>query len=241
LIDHWGNVSAKYAIQFGFLSLAAFLSAAFGVTVLAGEMVLIWVGVAFAVVAIAYGSGRPQLLMKREDGSQPMLAWIILWPYFLLARLSFLIYRLSHRSKVAVAEVLPGVWFARRLTRREIRDSRVSWSAVLDLAAEFPRVEIYGATYRSVPIMDGAVPSEEQLHDVVAWIDGQVAHGNVLVHCALGHGRTGSIILAWLLAKGHVSDVNAGMAHLLSRRSTFGMSKAQVSALNRFATNGIET
>ena len=143
-----GGVSAKYAIQFGLMSLAAAVAAVFGVTGLVAQVVLIWVAIALAVVAIAYALGRPRLLMKRDDGSQPVVAWIVLGPYFLLARFSLLLYRLSNRGKVAVAEVLPGIWFARRLTGREMRRSGVTWSSVLDLAAEFPRVPSNGVAYR---------------------------------------------------------------------------------------------
>ena len=227
----------KYAMQFGLLAVAALLASVFGVTALAVRIVLIWIAVAFAVVAIAYGLGRPRLLMKRDDGSQPVIAWIVLWPYFLLARLSFLLYRVLNRDKVAVAEVLPGVWFARRLTTREMRESGVTWAAVLDLTAELPRVASNGAAYRALPMLDGAVPSEAQIRDAVAWIDEQAKHGNVLVHCALGHGRTGSVVVAWLLLRGHVTDVKAGVAHLLARRGTFGMSKAQVAFVERLATD----
>lgn len=230
-------MSAKYAIQFGLMSIAAAFAAVYGVSALIAQIVLIWVAVAFAIVGIAYGLGRPGLLMKRVDGSQPVVAWLILWPYFLLSRFSLLLYRLSSRRKVSFAEVLPGVWFARRLTAREMSESGVKWSAVLDLAAEFSRVASNGVAYRALPMLDGAVPSEAQVREAVAWIDEQAESGNVLVHCALGHGRTGSVIVAWLLLHGHVADTKAGVAHLLARRSTFGMSKAQVAFVERMTSN----
>jgi protein-tyrosine phosphatase len=226
-------VSAKYAIQFGLMSIAGGFAALFGASVLFVQIVLIWVAFAFALICIAYALGRPQLLMKRNDGSHPLHAWLILWPYFLLARFSLLVYRLSNRGKVPVAEVLPGVWFARRLTPREMRTLSVDWSAVLDLAAEFPRVASTGVAYRSLPMLDGAVPSEAWVRDAVAWIDEHAKNGHVLVHCALGHGRTGSVVVAWLLLRGHVPDAKAGASHLLARRSTFGMSKAQIASLER--------
>jgi protein-tyrosine phosphatase len=231
-----GSVSAKYAIQFGLMAIAALLAAVFGAAAWASRIVLIWVAAAFALVAVAYALGHPGLLMKREDGSQPGFAWFILWPYFLLVRLSFLVYRLSHRGKVAVAEVLPGIWFGRRLSRREMRESGVAWSALLDLAAEFPRVSSNAVTYRTLPMLDGAVPTEAQLRDAVAWIDEQAGRGNVLVHCALGHGRTGAVVVAWLLWHGHVPDVQAAIAHLRARRSTFGMSRAQVAFVEHLTT-----
>jgi protein-tyrosine phosphatase len=228
-------VSTKYAIQFGLLSIAAAYAALCAVPLLAGRVVLLWVSCAFAVVAVAYALGRSRLLMKRDDGSQPMVAWLIFWPYFLLARISFQLYRLTNSHKVPFAEVAPGIWFGRRLTSAEIRNASVKWTAFLDLAAELPRIAPADAEYRSLPMLDGAAPFPEQLRDVVAWIDQAMKRGPILVHCALGHGRTGTVVVAWLLLHGHVPDVTSGIRHLATRRSTFGMSKAQAEALHRFA------
>lgn len=221
------NAVSKYAIQFGLMSITAAVAAVFGIASLPARVVLIWVAVALAVVAFAYLRTQPSLLGKRADGSQHWTAWLVLWPYFVLARLSFWLYRVSSRNQPPVAEVRPGVWFAQRLTRRELRDAGVKWTAVLDLAAEFPRVAAGHVRYRSLPLLDGAVPSATQIQDGVSWIDAQHQHGNVLVHCALGHGRSGSIVLAWLLRHGHVPDLKAGVADLKARRPTFGLSRGQ--------------
>ena len=226
-------MSTKYAIQFGFLSALSLFASLVAAQWLVLRVVLAWCSLSFAVVAIAYGIGNPRLLMKRRDGSQPLLAWLVLWPYFVLARLSLHVYRCSHRQQVAVAEVVPGVWFARRLTRREMEQSQLKLAAVLDLAAEFPRMAPPGIVYRSEPMLDGAVPTDAQLSDAVVWISDQAKRGNVLVHCALGHGRTGSVVLAWLLMTQGVSDVKSGMAHLRKQRSSFGLSRAQLAFLER--------
>ena len=61
--------------------------------------------------------------------------------------------------------------------------------------------------------------------------------GPILVHFALGHGRTGTVVVTWLLLHGHVPDVASGIRHLASRRNTFGMSKAQAEAVQRFAAS----
>lgn len=225
----------KYAIYFSLLSLGALLAAVSAEDSWIVQMILISCSVAFSGVAVAYATGRPGLLMKRDDGSQPIFAWLVLWPYFLLAHGSLLLYRLSNHRKTRVAEVIPGIWFARRLTRREFREAGVRWSAVLDLAAEFPRIASADTAYRSLPMLDGAVPSEDQIDEAVTWIDTQVTRGPLLVHCALGHGRTGMVILAWLLLQRHVPDVKTGVNHLRARRSTFGMSKAQLAALEALA------
>jgi protein-tyrosine phosphatase len=225
--------SLKYATQFGLMAIGSAIAAVAAVSVLPGRLLLMWSAVAFGWVGLAYAVGRPALLMKRADGRQPWSAWLILWPYFLLAQLSLALYRLTGCRHPPAAEARPGLWFARRLTSREFRTLAVAPTAVLDLAAEFPRAAPADAAYRSLPLLDGTVPTDDQLNEAIAWIDEHLREGNVLVHCALGHGRTGSIIVAWLLRHGHATNVEAAIAGLVARRKSFGMSPAQVDALQR--------
>jgi hypothetical protein len=228
-------MAVKYAIQFGLMSVAVVLVAIFSATTLLGHVMLIWIAISLAIVAAAYALDRPEFFMKRQDGSQSLLAWLLLWPYFCLARVSLLAYRLWNRKQVAAAEASPGLWFARRLTKREMRSWQGKWAAVLDLAAEFPRVAPVGVAYLSVPMLDGVVPSEAQVREAVGWVREQLKGGNVLVHCALGHGRTGSVVLTLLLLEGRVAGAEAGIAHLRSLRGTYGMSVAQKAAVVVYA------
>jgi protein-tyrosine phosphatase len=228
----------KYAIQFGLMSVAVVLVAIFSATTLLAQVMLIWIAISLAIVAAAYALDWPQLFMKRRDGSQPLLAWLLFWPYFSLARVSLLGYRWWNRKEMVAAEASPGLWFARRPTKREMRNWQGRWSAVLDLAAEFPRVAPAGVAYLSVPMLDGAAPPEAQVMQAVGWVREQLKGGNVLVHCALGHGRTGSVVLTFLLMEGHVAEAEAGVAQLRSLRGTFGMSDAQKAAAVRYADKG---
>ena len=228
-------MSLKHAVQFGLLALIAALAAEVNASHLAAMIVLIWTAAAFAFVSLAYLLGRPSLLMKRGNGSQPIMAWILLWPYLLFARFSLWLYRVTHRHSLRFAQVVPNLWFARRLTKTEIARSGVRWHAVLDLAAEFPRTAPAAAHYLSLPMLDGAPSSREQLSTAITWLDDQMQHGPVLVHCALGHGRSGSVVLSWLLTHQQVPDIKAGIAMLAARRSTFGISRSQTAGVERFA------
>jgi protein-tyrosine phosphatase len=195
------------------------------------RVVLLWMALAFLIVAVAYATGRPQLLMKRSDGSQPIRAWILFWPYFLLTHFSFWLFRITHMHSVSFAEVLPGLWFSRRLTASEAIQSGIGWTNVLDLAAEFPRAGVDAEMYFS---LDGDFPTDSQLHDATEWISQRLEHGPVLIHCALGHGRTGCVVLAWLLVNGHAQDLNSGIEKLRALRSGFGVSKKQAASITRF-------
>jgi atypical dual specificity phosphatase len=59
--------------------------------------------------------------------------------------------------------------------------------------------------YLHVPVMDMGIPSNEQVHQVIRAIDGN--DGPVMVHCAAGLGRTGTMISLYLAEKGLNGDL----------------------------------
>lgn len=219
-------MSLKYGILFVLMAVVAAMAA----DVASGPITrlgLSLTAVSFLLVAIAYSFGWPWLLMKRPDGQRPWWAWVPLWPYFGLVWVSFWIMRLVHR-RGASTEIAKGVWLSRRLSAREIRSSGVSWIAVLDLAAELPRGSLPELSYLSLPVLDGAAPSTEVMKQAIRWIDEQHARGPVLVHCAAGHGRSATVVLAWLLSSGQVADVEAGLAKLRGLRPGIALNLRQL-------------
>jgi protein-tyrosine phosphatase len=57
----------------------------------------------------------------------------------------------------------------------------------------------------------------------------------VYVHCALGHNRTGTVVLAYLLAAGKVSDVREGLTYMRTLRPGVSLQRPQRRVLERFA------
>lgn len=69
-----------------------------------------------------------------------------------------------------------------------------------------------------VPIVDGSVPSQTEMHNIVQWIDGQLTtQKNVIVHCVGGLGRAGTVAACWL--KQHVADSAAAIQAVREVRS----------------------
>ena len=64
------------------------------------------------------------------------------------------------------------------------------------------------------PVPDFFAPSLDQLSKIVLWIDSEIAAGRkVLVHCFAGIGRTGMVLVAYLIYKGQ--DITSAKEQVL--------------------------
>jgi atypical dual specificity phosphatase len=65
--------------------------------------------------------------------------------------------------------------------------------------------------YRFEYVKDYGVPTLEELDSIVDYIDFKIMKENkpLLVHCAAGKGRTGTILAAYLLKKRNISSLDA--------------------------------
>lgn len=73
-----------------------------------------------------------------------------------------------------------------------------------------------------LPVADEDAPNLEMLEKVIEWMNQHIESGNpVLVHCRYGIGRTGTIVLAFLLHSGqNFKDAREMMKHTPSWPST---------------------
>ena len=86
--------------------------------------------------------------------------------------------------------------------------------AVLDVCAEYPRPRYHGA-YRVLPLLDMVAPSENDLVQAASLLEAlRRQHGKVLTCCALGYGRSASVVLTWLLVYGGCRDLAQATAEL---------------------------
>ena len=68
------------------------------------------------------------------------------------------------------------------------------------------------------PIVDGRVPTHDELRRALDFVDGELAQGrDVLIHCVGGLGRAGTIAAAWLKRHGH--GTAAAIAQIRATRS----------------------
>ncbi|WP_435021186.1 dual specificity protein phosphatase family protein [Tundrisphaera sp. TA3] len=228
-------MSAKYGMVFGLMASAAALvgrEAALPARLLAG-----WSALSFGVMAVVYLGGGVQILGKRPDGRRAAWAWPLLGPYFALNGAGFALYRLSRRGD-RPDPIAPGVWLGRRMTAAEARRAGMPpWASVLDLAAEFAEARPLreGVAYRSIPVLDGTAPASAELSEAVAWLMGRAGSGPILIHCALGHGRSATVAAAYLMAAGLAPDAASAMARIREARPGVAWNPAQARALAGFA------
>lgn len=227
----------KYAITFHVLALLLVYVGVFVVAWPPAQVLCLVITVSFVWVGFIYGLGKPVLFGKTAAGRIRLSSWVLLAPYFLLTRFTLWLYRMLNRRQPALAEVAPGIWFGRRPAAAELAAANVEFAGILDLAAEFPRCDAQVAHYRSLPLLDGLPVGEDELDTAVRWLDEHRSAGPLLVHCALGHGRTGSIVLAWIMHHGLATDVDEAKRQLQGLRPGFDMSRAQLERVKEFVEN----
>ncbi|MBS2037060.1 dual specificity protein phosphatase family protein [bacterium] len=185
-----------------------------------------WVAFCFAWLALVYGPLGPRALLKGAEGRLSWLSWFMLWPYHFLNSLCLWAARFS--SEPPFHEVLPGIYLGRRLSSDQA--DRLMVSAVLDVTAELsecPRFLRPGIAYQLLPTLDKRPLSRADLAQAVDFI--RTAQGPVYVHCALGHGRSASVVAAYLLtlSQPKLESVDEAEAMLVKIRPGVGLTAEQ--------------
>lgn len=197
-----------------------------------------WVGATFVVIAGAYAANAGGVLGKRPTGGRWPWAWFVAGPYLLLTELS---YRISRKTtpEPGVVPVSENVYLGRRLLPSEAAAAVAEhrFHAVLDLAAEFPAPRPFRALphYRSVPVLDAAAPSEDQLRETADWVLARVRQGPVYIHCALGHGRSALAAAAYLVAAGIAPTSKSAVGMIKAVRPKARLTEPQWGKLNAYA------
>ncbi|NPC69649.1 hypothetical protein HPP05_07800 [Corallococcus exiguus] len=189
---------------------------------------LLWPALSFAVVALAYAGPGARAFGKRPDGRMRPWAVFALLPYLLLTWGTWHLARRSSRER-AFDEVVPGVLVGRRLLPGELPSGV---TAVLDLTSEFIEPEAIRAScrYVSLPILDASTLPVEHVVPILREL--AALPGSLYVHCAQGHGRTGMIAAALLVARGDAPDAKAALARVRQARPGVQLSALQERALD---------
>jgi hypothetical protein len=176
----------------------------------------LWPVGVYAWVAVLYTGGGGRLLGKSEAGDCDRVDVVALLPFLAPLWLLWHAVRLVSREPVW-NELAPGLRIGRRVLPHELPPDT---ALVVDLTAEFgePAGVRAGRRYLALPILDGTWPHPcndhlaEQIERIAA------DPGPVYIHCALGHGRTGTLAAAVLLARGLATDPEDSVAQVRAAR-----------------------
>jgi protein-tyrosine phosphatase len=70
----------------------------------------------------------------------------------------------------------------------------------------------------------------------LAWIAARTAEGPVYIHCAMGHGRSGSIVIAHLVRTNHCETLDDAIEHVKTQRPGVDLHDRQKEALRQLLT-----
>lgn len=213
----------KYGVLFAIVATLLVASA-----VLHGgwQWILLWPAVSLGTVAAGYLYVGPAVFGKSSRGVLSRFAQLFLFPYLLSVWFLWQSLRLVKREP-AYHELTEGVFIGRRLLLHEYPNNI---NHVIDLTCEFNESGVArSATYYTFPILDGSVPAAFQLREwamAVARLS-----GNIYIHCAEGHGRTGLFAAALLLVSGHSKTPDDALRYVMSRRPMVRLNRQQTAVL----------
>jgi len=182
---------------------------------------LLWLGLSFAALGMAYLLRSPSLLGKCPDGSIAWWSWLALLPLHAFIHSVWHITRLLNHERPTdiITEQLT---VGRRLLGAEVPPDI---QLVIDLTSEFPEPSSVRETrqYRGFPILDGSVPDVRELRAFVATLPDVPTY----VHCAQGHGRTGLFSIAYLVERGTCATADEALTLLTTARAEIALNHEQ--------------
>ena len=211
-------------MKYGFL----FLLLAIGIGVAADRggpwaWLLFYPAFSFGVVAAAYLFSAPGVFGKRFDGRRSRLGTLLVLPYVLYVSAVWHVVRLlSREPKISVLN--DDIVLSRRLLGHELPEDIAS---VVDLTCEFtePKDGWDLQSYVCHAMLDGTASTSAEILELADEII--KTPKPVLIHCAQGHGRTGLVNAAVLIASGEAQTVEDAIAMIQAVRPGVELNKAQ--------------
>lgn len=203
-----------------------------------------WTAFSLIAVSSAYLLNYPSLFRKREDGSIPFyIRWVFV--PFLLGSWLYNEYARRTDKVPPLQKIEPHLFLACRMSNKHVdllNENNVD--AILDVTAEFDGLDwtAYQEDYKylNIPVLDHTSPTSEQLVLAINWLNQQISDNkNVVVHCALGRGRSVLVVAAYLLAKNPNLSVDEALKQINQIRQTARLNKRQLASLQKVRDGGL--
>lgn len=193
---------------------------------------LLWISAALGLVAIIYFCLDATAFQKDATGRMSLASRVLLAPFLIGAWINS---RWWTRHTSAASALTPHVWIGRIPAGND--DLPHGVHGMLDLCAELP-CKVEPRMYIHEPALDLVPLSTTQLARAAESIARAVAHGPVLVCCALGYSRSAAAAAAWLITQRHAADAPAAVARVREARPHVVLSEPQLAALQELAQSG---
>nr|WP_136250458.1 diacylglycerol kinase family protein [Ningiella ruwaisensis] len=207
------------------------------------SVLLAWVSLSLGAVSFAYVSQSPWIFRKNDRGNIPFYAHWLFIPFLLGAQI-YNSWQRKNDTVPAIQKIEDGLFLACRLFPSDIEElQRLKVKAILDATAEFSGMnwsaDDKNLAYLNIPILDHQVPKEKDLLKAINWIGNQLqSDRNVVVHCALGRGRSVLIMAAYLIASGRAKDIDEALEKINSIRGTARLNNYQYKKLKSLQDEG---
>lgn len=229
------RIHIKYYYTLGAI-LALFLCISMSYMVV--KVVFAWLALSLGLVSSAYWFNSAGIFRKREDGSIP---WYISWSFvpFLLGCQVYNAWARKKDKVPAIQKVDKQLYLACRLFPSDISQlQHEKIDAILDVTAEFDALDWTlleeNIAYLNIPVLDHSVPTLAQLNQAINWLHTQVKSGkNVVVHCALGRGRSVLVLAAYLVCREQNRDFSNVLKSINNIRQTARLNKWQLAAVEK--------
>lgn len=208
------------------------------------SLLLFWVSFSLLLVSIAYVFDIPSIFRKSQDGK---ITWWVRWAFipFLLGAKAYNAWERRNDKVPPIQQVSDNLYLSRRLFQSDLDFLESNdISCIVDVTAEFAGLESAMTDkhfqYLSIPVLDHKAPTLERLRHAINWIDTQISCSrSVVVHCALGRGRSVFVVAAYLLSKDPSLTVDAVMKKINDVRSTARLNKSQLKTLQAISEQGV--
>jgi len=174
----------------------------------------------------------PGLLGKTTTGRLLASSYVLFWPYHLLGYGSLVLARILRVEPCQ--EIAPRLYLGGRLFPwEESKLKQYGITSVLDLTCELSEVGFLRRLpgYHCIPLLDGDAPSRPELDAAIGFITERLRHGSVYVHCAMGHGRSATVVAGYLLASGETADLRSAMERVRGKRPGIRLNAGQQQSL----------
>lgn len=205
--------------------------------------ILFWIGASLITVSAAYLFKRPHIFRKKQDGTIPLyIRWVFI-PFLFGVQL-YNTWARKNDSVPAIQKIDNNLFLACRLFPSDMPElKRNGIKAILDVTAEFDGLDWSAngenLAYLNLPVLDHQSPLPEQLVQAINWIRAHSEGGGVVVHCALGRGRSVLIVAAYLLSKNADWTVDKALDAIHCVRKTAGLNRDQLKSLKKAHSRGL--